>query len=329
MRIALRVIKFAGLFIAGLFIATTFIATSFIARTFTQTPFAQTASAQANRAPTFQTDVKLVRLLVNVKTPAGELVGSVDKSEFTVFDNGVAQEISVFERYTTKPLSVAMLVDTSGSTRKDWQVEVRSIRRFLNALFREGNERDAAALFTFDYDVTMRHDFTRDAQRLENSVRGIKPEGSTSLYDAIYLASQQLQRRGDGRRVIVLVGDGGNTTSAKGYKDAQEAAQRADVVMYPIVIVPIENDAGRNTGGEHALQTLATNTGGRWFDPTLGELDKTFVEILSDLRAQYMLAYYPKNLPADTPKFHSVRVEIQRKDLRAQTRAGYYGEDSR
>jgi Ca-activated chloride channel family protein len=129
--------------------------------------------------------------------------------------------------------------------------------------------------------------------------------------------------------VIVLVSDGGNTTSAKGYKDAQEAAQRADVVMYPIVVVPIENDAGRNTGGEHALQTLATNTGGRWFDPTLGELDNTFAEILRDLRAQYMLAYYPKNLPAGTPKFHSVSVKLQRTDLRAQTRAGYYGEDSR
>jgi len=318
MRFAIWRISFVGWFIA----------TAFIATAFTRT-LVRTASAQANRPPTFQTDVKLVRLLVNVKNSAGELVGSVDKSEFTVFDNGVAQEIAVFERYTTKPLSIALLADTSGSTAKDWQVEVRSIRKFLNALFREGNERDAAALFTFDYDVTMRRDFTRDAQRLENSLKGIKPEGGTSLYDAIFHASQQLQRRGDGRRVIVLVSDGGNTTSAKGYKDAQEAAQRADLVMYPIVVVPIENDAGRNTGGEHALQTLAANTGGRWFDPTLAQLDNTFAEILRDLRAQYMLGYYPKNLPAGTPKFHSVRVELKRKDLQAQTRAGYYGDESR
>jgi Ca-activated chloride channel homolog len=322
---ALRLIRFTGWLVA-----TMFVSTAFISPTFTRTPFVQSALAQTNKPSTFQTDVRLVRLLVNVKNPAGELVGSVEKDEFTVFDSGVPQEIAVFERYTTKPLSVALLVDTSGSTAKDWQYEVGSIRKFLNALFREGNDRDAAALFTFDYDAIMRRDFTRDAKRLEDSLKGIKPEGGTSLYDAIYFTSRQLQRRGDGRRVIVLVSDGGNTTSAKQYKDAKEAAQRADLVMYPIVVVPIENDAGRNTGGEHALQTLAEDTGGRWFFPSVGEqLDKTFTEILRDLRAQYMLAYYPKNLPPNTPKFHSVRVELQRKDLRAQTRAGYYGEDSR
>jgi len=278
--------------------------------------------------PNFRTDVKLIRLLVNVKNAKGDLVGSVDKSEFTVFDNGVPQEIAVFERYTTKPISVAILVDTSGSTAKDWQSEVRSIGKFLTALFSEGNERDMAAMFTFNYDVFMRHDFTRNGKRLEDSLRGIKPEGGTSLYDAIYHAAGQLQRR-DGRHVIVLVSDGGNTTSSKFYKDAKEAAQRADAVMYPIVVVPIENDAGRNLGGEHALQTMAEDTGGRWFDPNIKQLDTTFTEILRDLRAQYMIGYYPKNLPPDTPKFHSLRVDLARKDLRAQTRTGYYGDESR
>src|ERR1700719_2349313 len=90
----------------------------------------------------FRTDVNLVRLLVNVKNPAGELVGSLEKEDFTVLDDGGVQEIKVFERYTTTPLSVALMVDTSGSTLKDWQVEVRSISKFLGALFGEGNERD-------------------------------------------------------------------------------------------------------------------------------------------------------------------------------------------
>jgi Ca-activated chloride channel family protein len=286
--------------------------------------FATTALVFAQQ-PTYKADVKLVRLLVNVKNPKGELVGNIDKSEFTVYDSSVAQEIAVFERYTTKPISVAILVDTSGSTAKDWQLEVRSIGKFLAALFGESNERDAAALFTFNYDVTIRQEFTRNAKRLEDSIRFIKPEGGTSLYDAIYHASTQLQRR-DGRHVIVLISDGGNTTSGKSYKDAKEAAQRADVVMYPVVIVPIENDAGRNLGGEHALKTLADDTGGRLFDPTIKQIDQTFTEILRDLRAQYMVGYYPRNLPADTPKFHQVRVDLARPDLRAQTRTGYYGE---
>ncbi|HLH39589.1 MAG TPA: VWA domain-containing protein [Bryobacteraceae bacterium] len=273
----------------------------------------------------FTADVRLVRLLVNVKNAKGELVGSLEKDQFTVFDDNVRQEIKVFERYTTTPLSVAALVDTSGSTRIDWQTEVRSITKFFKALFAEGNERDAASLFTFNYDVTQQSDFTRSSKLLEDRLKYIKPEGGTSLYDAIYHAARNLQSR-EGRHVMVLVSDGGNTTSSKQYIEAREAAQRADAVIYPIIVVPIQNDAGRNLGGEHALQQLAADTGGRWFDATIEELDKTFAEILRDLRAQYMIAYYP----TDARKgFHQVRVELNRPDLRATTRTGYYGEDPR
>jgi Ca-activated chloride channel family protein len=286
---------------------------------------AVSASGQPNSEATFKAETRLVRLLVNVKNPAGELVGSVEKSEFTIFDNGVPQEIAVFERYTTKPLSVSLMVDTSGSTAKDWQLEVKSLNKFLTALFSEGNERDMAALYTFNYDITMQRGFTRNSKELEAGLRYIKPEGGTSLYDAIFHAARDLRPR-DGRHVMLIVSDGGNTTSMKSFKDAREAVQRADAVMYPVVIVPISNDAGRNIGGEHALQTLASDTGGRWFDPTIRDLDRTFAEILRDLRAQYMIAYYPKEL---SKGFHTVRVEIARKDLRAQTRTGYYGDEPR
>jgi Ca-activated chloride channel family protein len=285
------------------------------------------SALSAQKQPSFSVDVKLVRLLVNVKNASGELVGSLERDQFSVFDCNVPQKIEVFERYTTKPLSVSVLVDTSGSTAKDWQLEVRSLGKFLKALFGEGNERDAAAVYTFNYDVNAGN-FGRDARRMENSLRSIKPEGGTSLFDAIHFAGQDLQHR-DGRRVIVVLSDGGNTTSSRSFKDALESAQRADAVMYPVVVVPIENDAGRNTGGEHALQTLARSTGGRWLPATLAELDTAFSEILRDLRAQYMLAYYPRSLPAPTPAFHPVRIELQRKDLQAQTRAGYYGEEPR
>lgn len=283
-----------------------------------------TASAQTSPAQ-FKSEVRLVRLLVNVKNPAGELVGTLEKKDFTVYDNGTRQEIAVFEHYTTKPLSVSLLVDTSGSTAKDWQLEVRSLNRFLAALFGGGNERDSAALYTFNYDITMQHDFTRNSKALMSALRFIRPEGGTSLYDAIFHAARDLQPR-DGRHVMVIVSDGGNTTSSKRFEDAREAVQRADAVMYPIVIVPIANDAGRNIGGEHALQTIASDTGGRWFDPNIGQLDRTFEEILRDLRAQYMLGYYPKE---HSPGFHTVRVELSRPDLRAQTRTGYYGDTSR
>jgi Ca-activated chloride channel family protein len=158
----------------------------------------------------------------------------------------------------------------------------------------------------------------------------LHPEGGTSLYDAIYLSSQPLHDR-DGRHVIVAVSDGGDTTSSKKYRDAVDSAQKADAVFYPVVVVPITNDAGRNTGGEHALETLAASTGGRAFYPSVGaSLDRAFEEILRDLRTQYLIGYYPRGVITGDAHFHAVRVELpKRRDLRVSTRTGYYGDVSR
>ena len=287
------------------------------------------AAADAGAQSTFKVDVRLVRLLATVRNGAGDLVGSLDRGEFTVYDNGVPQDISVFERQTAVPLSVAVMIDDSGSTGKELRYEVTSIGKFLKALFTEGNPRDAAALYAFNWEVTLLSTFTRRQQRLEDMLRPLKPEGGTSLYDAMYFASEHLRNR-DGRHVIVAVSDGGDTTSSKKYAEALRAAQLADAVFYPILVIPITNDAGRNTGGEHALETLAASTGGKVFMPNVGaQLDQAFTDILEDLRTQYLLGYYPRDLPKDGPAFHPVRIELKRKDLRVSTRSGYYGEESR
>ena len=136
-----------------------------------------------------------------------------------------------------------------------------------------------------------------------------------------------LQRR-DGRHVIVLVSDGGNTTSSKRYNDALEAAQRADAVMYPIVVVPITNDAGRNIGGEHALANARARTpAAAGSIRRVGELDKAFADILRDLRTQYMIGYYPTNLAGGRAHVSSGARELTAPDLQAQTRTGYYGDE--
>ncbi len=275
---------------------------------------------------TFKVDVKLVRLLVSVKDARGELVGSLEKPDFTVYDSGVKQEVAVFEHHTELPLSVALLIDTSGSTAKDLRYEQTSLEKFIRALLREGNPADAVALYAFNDEVTLLNSFTRREQRLFESLKELKAKAGTSLYDAVHFASRDLKNR-EGRHVIVAVTDGGDTTSVKKYADAFEAAQNADAIMYPILVIPITNDAGRNLGGERALETLASGTGGRVFQPTgAAELDEAFTQILRDLRTQYLIGYYPHNLPADVPRFHQVRVELTRKDLRATTRAGYYGD---
>jgi len=283
-----------------------------------------TAFAQPTVSPTFKVDVQLVRLLVTVKNRAGELVGSLDPKEFTVYDDDAPQQISVFERQTAQPLSVALMIDTSGSTAKDLRYETTSVSKFLKAFFGEGNPQDMVAFYSFNWEITLQSSFTRRQARIEDRMRFLHPEGGTSLYDAIYLASRDVRDR-DGRHVIVAVTDGGDTTSTKKYLDALESAQRSDTVIYPIVVVPITNDAGRNTGGEHALETLASSTGGRIFMPSVGTpLDDAFAEILRDLRTQYLVGYYPRGHSKDSPRFHRVRVELNRKDLRVSTRSGYY-----
>jgi Ca-activated chloride channel homolog len=276
--------------------------------------------------PTFKTNVSLVRLLVGVKNQAGDVIGSIGQEEFEVFDCGVKQNVVVFERQTALPLSVAVMVDASGSTLKDIHYETTSIGKFFKALLREGNVKDTAALYSFNYDVHLMHTFTRNLGQLMEQLGKIKPTAGTSLYDAVHLVGHELQGR-EGRHVMVIVSDGGDTTSFFKYHDALEAAQKADAVIYPIIVVPISNDAGRNIGGEHTLVQFASNTGGRVFYPSnFAELDKAFEEILLDLRTQYLLGYYPKNLPPEAPRFHPVVVKVKRPDLRVSTRSGYYSD---
>lgn len=287
------------------------------------------ASAPAQVAsdpPVFRVDVKLVRLLVTVKNAAGELIGSLTRDDFTILDNGVPQEIALFERQTEQPLSIAVLVDTSASTAKDLKYEIESVRKFLRAIVNEGNPRDTVALYSFNWEVTLQSSFTRRLARLENALRRLKSEGGTSMYDAIYFAAKDLEHR-DGRRVIVIVTDGGDTTSAKRYHQALEEVQLADCVIYPILVVPIPTEAGRNVGGENALTTLAQSTGGRVFTPSLGEsLDAAFAEILRDLRTQYLIGFYPKNVPLTKERFHRLDVKVSQPGYRVQARTGYFGD---
>ncbi|MBM3745951.1 MAG: VWA domain-containing protein [Acidobacteria bacterium] len=273
-------------------------------------------------------DVRLVRILATVKNTAGEPVGTLTKDDFEVFDNGIRQEPAVFERYTEQPLSVSVLVDTSASTGIELRYEVESVGRFLKALLAEGNPRDTAALYSFNYQVNLEAGHTRRLERLSQVLKGLKNQGGTSLYDAVYLAARDLEAR-EGRHVMVVVTDGGDTTSVKTYHQALEAAQLADTVLYPILVVPITNEPGRNIGGENALAGLAAGTGGRVFFPaSLPALDAAFAEILRELRTQYLLGYYPKDVPPSQDRYHRLEVKVRRPDLRVLARSGYYEEAS-
>ena len=284
--------------------------------------------AQPQPDTVIRVNVRLVRMLVTVKDANGQLIGSLNKNDFTIFDNGVKQEIAVFERQTEQPLSVAVLVDTSASTGIELRYELDSVSKFLKALLGEGNSKDTVALYSFNWQVNLLSSYTRRFARVDQQLKQLKSEGGTSLYDAIYLASRELELR-DGRHVMVIVTDGGDTTSVKDFHQALEAAQLADTLLYPVLVVPITNDAGRNVGGENALTTLAAGTGGHVFLPSLGaELDRAFSDILRELRTQYMIGFYPKDVPPTKDRFHTLKVSVQGPNLRVITRNGYYGESS-
>jgi Ca-activated chloride channel family protein len=274
--------------------------------------------------PVFRADVRLVRVLATVRNAAGDLVGTLEREDFSVYDNGILQEIAVFERQTEQPLSVALLVDASPSTAKELRYETDSVSRFLKAVFSEGGPQDAVALYSFSYDVRLLAGFTRRRERIEAAMRLVKSSSGTSMYDAIYLASRDLELR-EGRRVIVLITDGGDTTSAKTFRDALEAVQRADAVLYAILVMPVTSDAGRNVGGENALAALASGSAGRVFTPAVGPaLDEAFISILRELRTQYFLGYYARGLPPARERYHRLEVKVRNPDLRVSARSGYY-----
>ncbi len=292
-------------------------------------PFAAFPAPQSDSGDVvFRSRVRLVRLAVTVKDANGGLATNLGKEDFSVSDNGVPQDIAVFERNTSLPLSIAVLIDTSGSTGKDLGYEVESAGRFFHAVVRGGSPSDAVALYSFNWQVTLHSSYTRRLTRLDQGLHALRGDGGTSLYDAIYLAARDLESR-DGRHAMIVITDGGDTTSTKDFDAALEAAQRAETILYPIVVIPIENPAGRNIGGEHALATISARTGGRFFLPSdSAALDRAFDEILIELRTQYLVAYYPKNVPPSPNRFHSVSVTLRRADLRAITRSGYYGESA-
>lgn len=278
--------------------------------------------------PTIRVDVGLVRILATVKDPSGALVGSLTKSDFTVRDNGAAQEIAVFERQTEQPLSVGILIDNSGSTAKDLKYETDSVTRFLGALVKEGNPADSFALYSFNWEVVQLNSFTRNVAAVERSLRSMRGEAGTSLYDAILLASRDLESR-RGRKVLVIITDGGDTTSSADFQRATEAAQMADAVIYPILVIPITNKAGQNVGGENALTTLALRTAGRVFEATAAAgLDHAFDDIIRDLRTQYLIGFYPKDVPLTKDRFHSLSLTAGKPGLSVKSRSGYYGDAS-
>jgi len=271
---------------------------------------------------TLHMDVKLVNLFVNVTDRNGAIVGGLAREDFALTEDGRPQQIAVFERQSELPLNLTLAIDTSGSVHKDMAVETDASRRFAHALLRP---QDQMSLLQFATEVRELTPFTGKVSQIDRGLGQLRGDFATSLYDAIYLGADRLGKK-QGRKVLVLVSDGEDTASSTNYAQALEAALRNEVMIYSIIDVPIEASAGRGLGGEHALITLAEQTGGKSFYADDGGLDTAFKKVSDDLRTQYLLGYYPQHQePGRT--FHRVQVTVPRAAEQAfniRHKAGYY-----
>ncbi len=278
--------------------------------------------------PTFKVDVKLVNVFVTVTDQNGAPVANLGKQDFRVFEDGFPETVAIFDRESQLPLSIVLGLDTSLSTRKDLRLELDAARNFAQSIMRPV---DSMAVYTFSEVVNEVVPFTADLQRIDRGISAIRSGAATAMYDAIYLASAVLEKR-QGRKVLVLITDGGDTVSTTDYQQALQAAQRAEAIVYSIIVVPIEASAGRDLGGEHALIQLSRDTGGKYYYASSTDtLNQAFRQISDELRTQYLLAYYPSRRLASSD-FRRIEIEVASpagQPLQARYRTGYYTSKSR
>jgi Ca-activated chloride channel homolog len=254
-------------------------------------------------------NVQLVSVLTSVLDEHNRPAIDVPRESFHIFEEGVEQKLEVFESETQQPLDLALMIDASLSAHKEISFEQEAAARFIRQILRPN---DRLAVYSVGEDVVQLAGFSDNVSTLEAAVHKMPTGSGTSLYDAILLGSRQLERRSeDRRRVIILVTDAGETTSYADFDAARKAAVKSGALLYTIVVRPVKNESGRNTAGEHALDTITDTMGGAMFYPDqIQELNDIFDRINRELRTQYRLGYYPEPRgPANTYRNIEIKVD--------------------
>ena len=288
------------------------------------------------QAPVIRTQVGLVNLFVTVRDKSKRIVTDLKQEDFKASEDGQPQQIAFFSKEVTLPITLALLLDTSGSEQYMLPAIQDAGTRFLDRVLRKGDE---ALVMSFDSDVDLLADFTEDRHQLDRGIRQARinvpsggsiggnpgPVGSrqitgTALYDAVYLACNEKLNTEAGRKAIVIVTDAQDEGSKMRIEQAVEAAQRTDTVIH-ILLVADPHFGGGNGGAAHKM---TDDTGGRTIVVN-GEkhLAEAFDQISEELRVQYTLGYYPTNTSRDG-KFRKIKVETNNHDLKVLARKGYY-----
>ena len=268
-------------------------------------------------------DVTRVNLLFTVTDKRGRFVTNLAKDDFLIREGKHNQKILEFVAETDLPLRLAILVDTSNSVRDRFKFIQEAAIEFIKSVVRP--EQDRAAVVSFDTAAELQADLMSDVERLEGTIRALRPGGGTSLYDAIFFACRdkllQDQPRHKFRRAMVILSDGEDNQSRYSRDQALEMAQKADVVIYTIST----NNTSAAIDGDKVLKYLSSETGGATFFPfRVEDLSQSFENIASELRHQYNILYRPEPLRTDG-SYQEVEVKVrERKGLMVRARKGYY-----
>jgi VWFA-related protein len=289
------------------------------------------AQQNQSQAPApIRVQTSLVNVFTTVRDKHNGLITSLTKDDFEIYEDGKKQEISYFSRDVSLPITLGLLLDTSGSETARLGNEKDAMSRFMHLVLRKG---DLAMFMTFDTDVDLLADFTDDQSILDHAIDHARinaPSGSgplsqahitgTAFYDAVYLACHDQLRDQVGRKALVIVTDAQDEGSRLKLEDAIQSAQRADAVVH-IMLVSDPHYGGGNGG---VARRLTEETGGRVIE-VRGEkdLEKAFEEISNELRSQYTLGYSPTNSNRDGT-FRKIKVETTSKDYKVLARKGYF-----
>jgi VWFA-related protein len=348
--------------------------------------FAGAPLLSQQQGPTISVNVKLVTMFATVRDKHGQLIRNLTKDDFALQQDGHPQTITYFAPDSDLPLTLGLLVDTSMSQRHVLDQERDASHAFLDHMLRE--DKDKAFVIHFDHEVELLQDLTSSRQKLEASLDQLgRPQfsqtsgggssgggdpdsssggggggrgshgyggGGTLLYDAVYLASDELMKKQQGRKALIILSDGVDHGSKESLRDAIETAERADTLVYSILFADHdEHGNGGGYGGGHMggggmggggmgggghrhypqesrpdgkkiLQQLSKETGGRFFEVTKKEtIDQIYAEIDEELRNQYALGYTPDKTDS-TVGYHKIQLTTKQKDATVQTREGFY-----
>jgi VWFA-related protein len=300
------------------------------------------SQSQDQSVETLKVQVNVVQLFFNVKDKKGALIPNQTKNDFELFEDGKPQTVKYFTAESDLPLTLGILIDSSGSQMRVLEMEKEVGSSFLNEILRP---KDEAFVIGFDVNVDLLQDFTNDVRRLKAALNKAKintggggsslpglgggpiPTGNprgTLLYDAVYLASHDELAHEVGRKAMILLTDGEDQGSQLRIKDAIEAAQKSDSICYVLLIADRGFYGGFGYSGDSEMKKLAGETGGRVIEVgnKFDKLKEAFDQIAHELRSQYNIGYTPTNSAQDGT-FRKIELH-SKQGYKIQTRSGYY-----